>query len=134
MRDRLIKMIDQKQVYGVDQEQPRKNELLLLDNDELADYLLAEGVIVPPVKVGQMVYVVYGDKVIQGKVRLIRPFIDKEKTIFKGNIICEADEFLDDTKEEVELLVVFVTHYGIERVAFLTREEAEKALAERSKE
>ena len=78
-----------------------------------------------------MVYVVYGDKVIQGEVRLIRPFIDKEKTIFKGNIICEVDGFLDGTKEEVELFVVFVTPYGIERVAFLTREEAEKALAER---
>lgn len=46
MRDILIKLIDQKQVYGIDNEQPFKHNLLLLNNDELADHLLANGVTV----------------------------------------------------------------------------------------
>ena len=46
MRDILIKLIDQKQVYGIDNEQQRNHDLLLLDNDELADHLLANGVTV----------------------------------------------------------------------------------------
>lgn len=64
-------MIDQKQVYGVDQEQPRKNELLLLDNDELADYLLGEGVIVPKTKIGDIIYIIGGGRVREEKVKKI---------------------------------------------------------------
>lgn len=95
-----------------------------------ADYLLANGVIVPPCKVGDTVYCIYSEKVIQGNVRLIRPFISEKETVFKGNIICEVDNiFLDDgSKEEIELYVVFEKPYGIERIAYLTKEEAEQAL------
>ena len=46
MRDILIKLVDQKQVYGIDNEQQRNHDLLLLGNDELADHLLANGVTV----------------------------------------------------------------------------------------
>lgn len=100
----------------------------------LADCLLSIGVIVPPCKAGDTVYVIYRGEVTQGVVRLIRPFISQESTIFKGNVICEVDDpFLDDgSKEEVELYVVFEKSYGIERIAYLTKEEAEKALKERS--
>ena len=44
MREKLIELIDEKQVYGIDQEQPRKHDIMLLDNDELADHLIANGV------------------------------------------------------------------------------------------
>lgn len=71
MRDRLIKMIDQKQVYGVDQEQPRKNELQLLDNNELADHLLAGGVVVPKAKVGDTIYILGVSRVREQEVRKI---------------------------------------------------------------
>lgn len=85
-----------------------------------------------PCTVGQTVYVIYGEKVIPGTVRLIRPFISKDSLVFKGNIICQLDGFIEGTKEEAELYVVFITPYGIERVAYLSKEEAEKALAKRS--
>ena len=103
--------------------------------DKAADHLLANGVIVPPCKVGQKVYCIYNEKVIQGTVRLIRPFVSKEVTIFKGNIICEIDSvFFDDgRKEEYELYVVFEKPYGSERVAYLTKEEAEAKLKELGK-
>ena len=99
----------------------------------VADYLLANGVIVPPCKVGDTVYVIFHKKVIQGTVNLIRPFISKEETVFKGNIICEVDNLFADngTKEERELYVVFEKPYGIERVAYLTKGKAEQALKER---
>lgn len=101
--------------------------------EAVAEKLLAEGVIVLPCKVGDTVYCIYREKVIQGTVRLIRPFISEKETIFKGNIICEVENiFLDDgSKEEIELYVVFENPYGIERLAYLTREEAERALERR---
>ena len=106
---------------------------LSLDSVRLADHLLANGVIVPPCKVGQTVYFIYGEKIIQGTVRLIRPFIDKEKTIFKGNVIGEFESvfYEDGRKEEYEIYVVFDKPFGSERVAYLTKEEAEQKLKER---
>lgn len=52
-RDRLIELITKKQVYGVDVEQPEKDSLWLFDNEELADYLLANGVIVAPMPMAE---------------------------------------------------------------------------------
>lgn len=48
-REKMIELIDQKQVYGIDKEQPRKHDILLMDNDELADHLIAHGVTVQDV-------------------------------------------------------------------------------------
>lgn len=59
MRDRLIELIEQKQIYGIDQDQPNKRDIQLFDNEELADHLLANGVIVPPVKVGDKAWFVF---------------------------------------------------------------------------
>ena len=101
---------------------------------DIADHLLANGVIVPPVKIGQTVYFIYDKKIIKGTVRLIRPFIDKEKTIFKGNVIGEFKSvfYEDGRKEEYEVYVVFEKPFGSERVAYLTKEEAEEKLKELS--
>lgn len=89
-----------------------------------------EQIIVPPCKVGDVVYCEYGEKIIFGKVNLIRPFISENDVVFKGNIICELESpFYDDgRKEESELYVVFGRKWGIERVAYSTKEEAEQAL------
>ena len=123
MRDRLIELI----------REARKN--MKSANSDLhrehlfADYLLENGVIVSPCKVGDTVYCEFNEKVIQGTVILIRPFISRDEIVFKGNIICEIDSpFYDGIKEEYELFVVFEKPYGIERVAYLTKEEAEKQL------
>lgn len=102
--------------------------------EKFAEYLLENGVIVPPCKVGDTVYCEYNKKVIEGTVRLIRPFISANGVVFKGNLICEVDNpFLDNgTKEVIELYVVFDTSYeiknGIDRIAYFTKEEAEQAL------
>ena len=121
MRDRLVKLIKQ-----------GANGHTLMPTDSIADHLIANSVVVPPCKVGETVYCIYNDKVIQGTVRLIRPFISKEEIIFKGNIICEFYSlFYDDGRtEEIELYVVFEKPYGCERVAYLTKEQAEQKLKE----
>ena len=131
MRDRLIELIRKSNCvseWDYDIDDFKDPDPIL----QLTDHLLANGVIVPPCKVGDTVYVEFNEKVTQGTVRLIRPFISKEETVFKGNIICEIDSlFYDDgRKEEHELYVVFEKPYGIERVAFLTKEEAEEKLKE----
>ena len=126
MRDRLIELI---------RKADKKGLIFYRDNEaelSFANLIIDDGWMRPPCKVGDTVYCIYGEKVIQGTVRLIRPFISEKETIFKGNIICEVDNiFFDDgSKEEIELYVVFENPYGIERVAYLTREEAEKKLKE----
>ena len=124
MRDRLIELIKQAKKHTKDANTDIGRNMIF------ADHLIENGVIVPPCKVGDKVYCIYHNKVIQGTVSLIRPFISEKETIFKGNIICEVDNiFLDDgSKEVIELYVVFEKPYGIERIAYLTREEAEQAL------
>lgn len=124
MKDRLIELLEK--TFA---EQYEKRGLLTAPHT--ADYLLTNGVIVPPCNVGDTVYIIFQEKVIQGTVRLIRPFISKEETVFKGNIICEIDSFfIEGKKEQQEFYVVFVKPYGIERIAYLTREKAEQALKE----
>ena len=125
-RDRLIEIVDKaKEEYANDVTDRT-------ETDYIVETLFNNGVIVPPCKVGQTVYFIYDKKIIQGTVRLIRPFIDKEKTIFKGNIIGEFESvfYSDGRKEEYELYVVFEKPFGSERIAYLTKEEAEEKLKE----
>lgn len=46
MKDKLIKLIEEKQIYGIDQAQKNNRDILLLDNEELADHLISNGVVV----------------------------------------------------------------------------------------
>lgn len=91
----------------------------------IADHLLANGVIVPPCKVGDTVYVVDGttDDVVIGVI-----------THFEYNIFTTPREWITvrgtyplfgelDFKDRIDLL--------IGKTVFLTKEEAEKALKER---
>lgn len=117
MRDRLVELLEDTPA-GFD---GSRNVVAI------ANHLIENGVIVPPCKVGDTVYIIFHEKVIQGTVRLIRPFISKEEIVFKGNIICEIDSFFIEGKKEIqEFYVVFVRPYGIEHIAYLTREEAER--------
>lgn len=106
-RERLIKLLDERIAIQECSFSPDKP----LTTDQLADYLLDHGIIVPPCKVGDTVYYMYkgGGRVYEGAVT---SFI-----------------YVSDTKS-------FVIHcdgchgkYG--QYVFLTREEAEAALAER---
>ena len=82
-----------------------------------ADHLLAEGVIVPPCKVGDTVYTVSRKHPKKWKVHFIGYNSQGE---FKMHIA---------TEKFTEMLEVW--DYAIGKTVFLTREEAEKALERR---
>lgn len=99
MRDRLIELL-KKTVYRYQYQDPA---------EAVADYLLANGVIVPPVKVGDTVYIIASltNRIIECNVI--------------GVWVCEGN-------------CSVITDYGviftpsIDKTVFLTREEAERAL------
>lgn len=111
MRERLVELI-QESVGGC-----AKNWA-----EVIADHLIANGVIVPPCKVGQMVYIVgwCGDieEFTVRDVRLVTNGKGDCSYHFRAVMGEESDiHFADD-------------YIGV--TVFLTREEAEKALKERS--
>ena len=75
MKDRLIELIGKVQCRNSECAKSCSDcsSVALFDEDVeiLADHLLKNGVIVPPCKVGDMVYCEYNKKVIEGTVRLI---------------------------------------------------------------
>ena len=81
-----------------------------------ADYLLENGVIVPPVKVGEVVYEIYDDEIIEARINRIDIYEDVVD-IYTQTEIFDDDEWFSLT--------------DIGKTVFLTREEAEKALKER---
>lgn len=87
----------------------------------LADHLLANGVIVPPIKkVGEKLY--------------FHQFNDKpEKVVVEGKIIKIANgerEYIVKLKDERELTFL-ISFFG--KTVFLTKEDAEQALKERER-
>lgn len=100
-RERLIKLLDERiaiQECSFSHDKP-------LTTDQLADCLLAHGVIVPPCKVGDTVYQTDGCRIYENTVR---------------EIIYDTDGIAFDET-------------AIGTSVFLTRQEAEAALAERRK-
>ena len=110
MRDRLIEILS-KPIY------PKEGVNLA---EVIADYLLDNGVIVPPCKVGDTVYsIVEGiDLVLVGEV--YEYVVGREHFVFRSTR--KGYFTLDFTESDIG------------KTVFLTREEAEKALAERSGE
>ena len=109
MRDRLIDLIHDSD--------------LSLDSVRLADHLLANGVVIQPVSVGQTVYVV--SRYFGGFWRTHECRIDS-LTIYEKHMFmaCFDSDNLDFGIEISE----------IGKTVFLTKEEAERALAERGRE
>ena len=109
MKDRLSKMI-QDSVGGCAKHWA----------DIIADYLIANGVIVPPCKIGDKVYEIW-DMFPQ--------------TIMESEVGCIVQKGTNDFSMELWLDAyggVICSSSDIGKTAFLTRKEAEKALAERS--
>ena len=112
-RDRLIKL--KRQAVNYAQEKADERGGLVCIDDEV-DYLLANGVIVPPCDIGQTVYTRYG---YSFKIQRIEVLEDK-KIIFRcGN---------DGTDD-------YMAFYDFEigTDVFLTKEEAEAELEKRAK-
>lgn len=116
MRERLIELIGKEQEHGV----TGYANFPTISNKELADHLIANGVILPPCKVGQTVYLIptYGGKpycgIVQDKVQMIG--------ITSRGVHIKARSHHDHNKM-----------YMLGKTVFLTREDAEKALKEREK-
>lgn len=105
MKNRLVELL-------YEAEGQVNNDLPSLE--QIADYLLANGVIVPPCKVGDIVYIIgafTGQKV----------FDTVQSITFTGDGVCL----------NLKCGAVVVPQQ-LGKTVFLTKEEAEKALAERS--
>ena len=116
MRDRLSKLI-----------QSAVNGCAKYWADVIADHLLAEGVIVPPCKVGTKLYFLYNS-----------PYADKPDLTIK---IYETTDWyfeVDKTGIVINTSYIHSLHkkydYYLGKTVFLTREEAEEAIAERREE
>ena len=114
-RDRLIELNRNAKLYA--QEKADERGGLVCIDDEV-DYLLANGVIVPPCKVGDKVYT-YGAKRIK-----------EWEITFVGKNSRNEYKFIAVVGKCEDLLIFW--NYEIGKTVFLTKEEAEKALAERS--
>ena len=107
MRDRLIELLTK----TFDEQYEKR---MLITPQHTADYLLANGVIVPPCKVGDTVYVV-GDEVV-------------EELIVSSVNICNCGiEIVVFQKGEKQFGHCFNSNI-IGKTVFLSREDAESAL------
>lgn len=106
MRDRLIDLLHDSD--------------LSLDSVRLANYLLDNGVIVPPCKVGDIVYKIFGGKIVEMRAVAI-PLL-----------ISSLGAHLSVTAENRREACISLDLDDFGKTVFLTREEAEAALAERS--
>ena len=127
MRDRLIELLKTKAKF-------RSISISVAEHfsdvaiEAIADHLLANGVIVPPVWAGQTVY--HYNRYLGGvfpylvdNVRI--GYMGKGGNYWSYEANChdeESDELLDELDFDLD---------EIGKIVFLTREEAEKALAER---
>ena len=122
-RDRLIELLlkcdKENDVLSCFHERPRKKQ----SAEIIADYLIANGVIVPPCKVGDMVYTSY-DHLSHRETNEIFEC----KVVFIG--LCEDGNYINLKDNYGHLHSMDFETFG--KTVFLTREEAEKAL-ERSK-
>lgn len=133
MRDRLIALLE---VFVT-----KSNNCTTL---ALADYLLANGVIAPPCKVGDTLYAISDTRVKD--VEIVEIYVGKDNCIsFQASFDCDEDcegcpfeswsqsycgEW--DCGGQYGDTMIVANDFG--KTVFLTREEAEAALAERSKE
>lgn len=115
MRDRLIKLLREKEKLV--NQMPQSTTALI----RLADHLLANGVIVPPVHVGGTIYTLSYGRVKEWRVYFVEMTEVKE---FRFLIV--------DKKNMTNTMACWDFDFG--KAFFLTREEAEQALAERRAE
>ena len=112
MRDRLIELLNV-DMSGYD------GKVHGDYTENLADHLLAEGVIVPPVELGsrhKIYYPVKGTTIVY-ETKVYGIGVDED-----GDIVINPTEY---PEKVIEMR-------GVGKTVFLTREEAEKALVERS--
>ena len=126
MRDRLIELLNKVQECGMDR--PKDDErypTLYPSNEQVADHLLANGVIVPPCKVGDALYWVDEyERKIEKFVAYAMQIIGLDDNYFSFTV-----QFSKENGHRKFNYQFFGPQFG--KTVFLTREEAEAALAER---
>ena len=150
MRDRLIELINRaKQLYKEDMAfDTIDGAKMPTETDYIIDYLLAKGVIVPPCKVGDKVYVITDCSHIM-------MYFDNDYLTGTEAIECPFEDvcnFTDCNDDNTQVLETYVNYMGIEdgckwyfccehinrandfneigKTVFLTKEEAEQKLKE----
>ena len=118
MRDRLIELVKQRLPYGVCVGEKSEQHFC----EKVADYLLANGVIVPPCKVGTTLYFLYNS-----------PYADKPD--LTPRIYKTTDWYFEVDKTGIAINTSDIHSfnkkydYYLGETAFLTKQEAEQALA-----
>ena len=114
-RERLVELLEKADDSAIEEQSKIDKEIFTQEEfyNYIADYLLENGVIVPPCKVGDTVYRC-GDPIKK----------TYEWEIEHIEIYADETVFVDDSDN------VF-SEDDINKTVFLTKEEAEKALAER---
>ena len=112
MRDRLIELLKNSSQYITEQD-----SLI----EKIADYLLENGVIVPPCKVGETVYVIFNGGIYKATVYNLK--IETEENHYL--ILIKVNVF-----DKISMFKVFI----LGKTAFLTKEEAEQALRQRKED
>ncbi len=112
-RDRLIELIEQAE--GL-----KNNDFPSVE--EIADYLLANGVIVPPCKVGDVVYYFVGNEIYHGTIDTFQ--IDTKENWYIA--YCKTDYILTGQ--------IKLAFWEFGESVFLSREEAEAKLEKCKKE
>lgn len=118
-RKRLIELInDAKDIYPTI---PIINGMKQDSSEVIADHLLSNGVIVPPVSLGsrQKVYVPVDGTTVVYETMVYGIGVDED-----GDMVINPHEYPEDA--------FCIIGYNIGKTVFLTKEEAEKALKERS--
>lgn len=133
MRDRLIELVKQRLPYGVSVGAKFEQRFC----EKVADYLLANGVIVPPCKIGDKVYYLANecdncyeqDDYCYRDCKKPKGYTKVNETVIKQFRI-RGDEF--DGMTDTNALASTYSHdfyfRDIGKTVFLTREEAERAL------
>lgn len=111
MRDRLIELI--KHVTSCEK----------CFDEDIADYLLANGVTLAPLKAGDKVYIINRNKVKECDVFFVGISVDEKCSYFDF-----VEKYADGTFYKSYSMVFDV----IGKTVFLTKEEAKKALKERA--
>lgn len=128
MRERLIELLD---------------DVLTTYNlpENIADYLLENGVVCPPCKVGDWIWYVYRNEINKAKVEEIQYDVSKHAN-YSYNFSIYAYDFKnkrevtyhpinETTKNKSNINGVEGMDWGEDVFIFLTKEETEKALKER---
>ncbi len=121
MRDRLVELILECSTFT-----PEYAKQARLHAEYVAQHLLNAGVIVPPCKVGQTVYAILSKKVQEYIVHAIE---------YKENVITvKCHSWLAEREGLLHKHIAYFDMTKFGKTVFLTREAAEKAIAERREE